>query len=84
VFIQGELGGGEGYGHREHRWVRDVERRHPFFSHSSLGASENGAEFGLVHLHSLLYHSRAVSVMAHRGGKSTHRQRGSQVHRWLL
>jgi hypothetical protein len=55
VFVYGELSGGEGYGHRERRWVRDVKGGYPFFSKDGARTGDNGAEFGLVYLHSLFY-----------------------------
>jgi len=75
-FIYSELGGGEGHGHSECRRVQDVEHGYPFFSKNGLGASENGAEFGLVHLHSLLYHLRAISVTARVGEGIMHAAKG--------
>jgi len=55
VFVYGELSGGEGYGHGERSRIRDVEGGYPFFSKDGARTGDNGAEFGLVHLHSLFY-----------------------------
>lgn len=58
LLVHGELDGGEGDGHGEGGGVGDIEGVEAFCAVDGACAGEGGAEFGLVHLHSLFDHCR--------------------------